>query len=553
MIQSLRWKLKDVLGKSKHFSSQLKINSLAADILVSRGIKPNQINSFLNSSVKDLFSPQLLPNINKAKQRINEAIKKKEKVMVLGDYDVDGVISLAIFYQFSKNYPHAFSFYIPHRVKEGYGLTKDVVEQAQKEGKKLIIAFDCGTNSYSEIEYAKSLNIDIVVIDHHLPKEKLPNPVALVNPRIKKSKYPFFDLPAAGLTFKLLQFLEEDDCYQVLDLVALSIVCDVVPLLGENRILLKEGIKHLRKSNRAGIKALCQIAKINQKNINNFHIGFILGPRINASGRIAHAKDALELFLTEDLEKAKKVALKLNKYNQLRKNVEKQILREAEEIIKNNLCGEHALVIGSDGWHPGVLGIVASRLKDRYRRPSFVVSFDKGIAKGSGRSTEEIHLMEMLDQCSHSLSSYGGHKKAVGMELKQNNLDDFRKSINEAIKKNIDLKDSISFLEIDAKLNFQQINIDLVQDMELLQPYGEGNPKPIFLVQGVTKKKGIEKNRYRYSLWLTAGNRTFEAIIYNKDLAEIMNYGKEFDIVFSLDKDNYHNNPRLILRDCRLA
>lgn len=553
MIQPLRWKLKDVLGKSKHFSSQLKINSLVADILVSRGIKPNQINSFLRPSLKDLFSPQLLPNIEKAKQRINEAIKKKEKAMVLGDYDVDGVISLAIFYQFSKNYPHTFSFYIPHRVKEGYGLTKDVVEQAQKEGKKLIIAFDCGTNSYSEIEYAKSLDIDVVVIDHHLPQERLSNPVALVNPRIKKSKYPFFDLPAAGLAFKLLQFLEEDDCYQVLDLVALSIVCDVVPLLGENRILLKEGIKNLRKSNRAGIKALCQIAKINQENINNFHIGFILGPRINASGRIAHARDALELFLTDDLEKAKKIALKLNKYNQLRKNVEKQILREAEEIIKNNLCGEHALVIGSDGWHPGVLGIVASRLKDKYRRPSFVVSFNKGIAKGSGRSTEAIHLMEMLDQCSQSLSSYGGHKKAVGMELKQNNLDNFRKSINEAIKKNIDLKDSISFLEIDAKLNFQQINIDLVKDIELLQPYGEGNQKPIFLAKRVTKKKGIEKNRYRYSLWLTAGDRTFEAIVYNKDLAEIMNYGKEFDIVFSLEKDNYHNNPRLILRDCRLA
>ncbi|MCF7916664.1 MAG: hypothetical protein K9L61_02685, partial [Candidatus Omnitrophica bacterium] len=240
-------------------------------------------------------------------------------------------------------------------------------------------------------------------------------------------------------------------------------------------------------------------------------------------------------------------------YNQLRKNVEKQILKEAEEIIKNNLCGEHALVLGSSGWHPGVLGIVASRLKDRYGRPSFVVSFDQGVAKGSGRSTEEIHLIDMLDKCSDFLSSYGGHKKAVGMELEEDNLDCFRENINAVIKKDTDLKESLPILEIDAKLNFKQINIELVKDIELLYPYGEGNPKPIFLAEGIAKKKGIEKNRYRYSLWLTDGQRTFEAIIYSKDLAEIMNYGERFDIVFSLDRDNYHNSPRLSLRDCRLA
>jgi single-stranded-DNA-specific exonuclease len=309
----------------------------------------------------------------------------------------------------------------------------------------------------------------------------------------------------------------------------------------------------LRKSSRAAIKALCQIAKIKQENISNFHIGYILGPRINASGRIAHAKEALKLFLTGDLKEACQLASTLNKYNILRKNVEKQILKEAENKIKSDLCSEHALVVGGSGWHPGVLGIVASRLKDRYSRPSFVVSLDNGVAKGSGRSTEAVHLMDMLHKCSGSLTTYGGHKKAVGMQLEEKNLDIFRENINLAIRENIDPKDCIPVLKIDAKLEFNQITADFIDGLNLLYPYGEANPKPIFLSKKVKKKKDIQRLRGRYLLWLTDGERTFETILYSKDLAEIIRYGKEFDIVFSLDKNNYSNYPQLVLRDCRLA
>ncbi|MFO8053106.1 MAG: single-stranded-DNA-specific exonuclease RecJ [Candidatus Omnitrophota bacterium] len=548
-----RWQIKDISKQAEKISAKLKIEPALVSIVLNRGVKEDQITSFLYPSLDNLFSPELLPDVSKAKKRIKEAISKKEKVMVLGDYDVDGVTSLAVFNQFAKNHPDIFSFYIPDRIKEGYGLSQEVIKAAKLEKKKLIIAFDCGTNSYQEIEDAKELGIDVIVVDHHLPQNKMPKPVALINPKIKNSKYPFSDLTAAALAFKLIQFIEQRDSYQLLDLVALSIVCDVAPLLGENRILLKEGIKCLRKSNRPAIKALCQIAKINQRNISSFHIGYILGPRINASGRIAHAKDALDLFLTEDIKEAKESALKLNQHNKLRKNVQNQILKEAEERVKTDLCGEHALVIGDKGWHPGVLGIVASRLKDRYRRPSIVVSFDKGVAKGSGRSVEGVHLMDMLDKCSSSLTSYGGHKKAVGMELAEEKLDLFRQDINLAISEDINLKDFMPTLEIDAKLNFRQINTKLVEELGLLYPYGEANPKPVFLAEGIKKKRDIQKVRSRYSLWLTDGDRIFEAILYNKDLAEIINYGEKFNIVFSLDKDNYHNHPRLILRDCRLA
>ncbi len=552
-MQRNLWKIKDNFGQGRYLAKKFGLSPVIADIIINRGVKEEEAEPFLNSSLDYLHRPDLLPDIKKAKKRIKQAVTKQEKVMVFGDYDVDGIISLAVFNEFAKKFPDTFSFYIPHRVKEGYGLSRQVIGKAKKNKIDLIITFDCGVNSCQEIEYAKSLGIETVVIDHHLPQAQLPRPVALVCPKRADSKYPFLDLTAGALSFKLLQVLEQDDCYQVLDLVALSIVCDVAPLLGENRILLKAGIKVLRESNRKAIKALCEAAKIKQENITTFHIGYILGPRINASGRIAHAREALKLFFTDSLKESCRIALELNKYNQLRKNVEKQILKEAEQKIRDTSAGEHALVIGNSGWHPGVLGIVASRLKDRYCRPSFVVSFDKGVARGSGRSTEGIHLIEMLHKCSDSLINYGGHKKAVGMELKEEKLDIFRENINLAIQESIGPKGFLPSLEIDAKLKLRQINIDFINQLDLLYPYGEANPKPLFLAEGLQKKQNIQKVKSGYSLWLTDADMVFEAITYSKDLAEILSFGKKLDIVFSLERGGYHNHPRLILRDCRLA
>lgn len=547
------WKLKNGSGEGKNLAKKFGLNPIIADIILNRGVKEEEFHSFLFPSFDFLHSPFLLPDIKKAQKRISQAVQNKEKVMVLGDYDVDGIVSLAIFNEFARKFPGVFSFYIPHRVKEGYGLSCRVIKQAKKEKKDLIITFDCGVNSHKEVEHANSLGIDVVIVDHHLPQAKLPEAAALVNPKRDDSKYPFSDLTAGALSFKLLQVLEGKDCYHALDLVALSIVCDVAPLLGENRILLKEGINILRKSKRTAIKALCRAARVNQENLTNFHIGYILGPRVNASGRIAHAEDAFKLFLSENPEESYQMALKLNKYNDLRKGIERQIFKEAEQKIDNCFAGEHALVVGKSGWHPGVLGVVASRLKDKYRRPSFVVSFDKGVGKGSGRSVEGVHLINMLDKCSDFLTVYGGHKKAVGMELEEGKLNTFRESINLAIQENIGPKGFLPVLDIDVKLNFCQIDTDFINQLEMLYPYGEANPKPIFLAENIRKKKDIQKGRLGYSVWLTDRNRVLEAVTYNKDLVEIIRYAKKLDIVFSLEKDNYHNHPRLALRDCRLA
>ncbi len=547
------WKINPFLAPPEKLVKKFNLNPVIARIMINRGVREEQVEAFFSSRLDLLHPPSLLPDIEKAKDRIERAVARKERVMVFGDYDVDGIVSLAIFNEFAKKFSNIFSFYIPHRVKEGYGLTKKAVAKAKKNKVSLILTFDCGINSCCEVEYANSLGIDVLIVDHHLPKNELPAADAVVNPKRNDSKYPFSDLTAAGLSFKLLQVLEEKDSYQALDLVALSIVSDVAPLVGENRILLKEGINTLRRSKRAAIRALCQAAKIKQENIDNFHIGYILGPRVNASGRIAHAQDSLSLFLTDDFEKSYQLALKLNKYNQLRKNVEKQILKEAEKQIKNKLCGEHALVVGDSGWHPGVLGIVASRLKDKYCRPSFVVSFDGGVAKGSGRSTEGVHLIDMLDKCSDFLTIYGGHKKAVGMELEEEKLDAFRESINLAIQENIGPKGFLPVLEIDLQLQFNQIDNVLVDSLKALWPYGEGNPKPLFLSKNLTKKKDIQKAKTGYSFWATDGQKVFETVTYDDNLAEIIKYGDRLDIVYSLEKNGYHNHPRLVLRDCRLA
>jgi len=419
------WKIKELDSRVKSLAGELKLSPFLVQVLLNRGVAEEDFTSFLNPAPEFLHSPYLLPDINKAAQRVRKAIKGKEKVLVFGDYDVDGITSLAIFHEFAKDFPGTFSFYIPHRIEEGYGLNTAAIVKAKEDGVGLIIAFDCGTNAQPEISTARSLNIDIIVIDHHHPKDNLNPGFALVNPKLKSSKYPFSDLSAGALSFKFLQVLTGSDCHPVLDLVALSLVCDVTPLVGENRSLLHEGLKVIRKSRRPALRALCQATRIKQEYIDTFHIGYILGPRINASGRVAHAEDSLQLFLASDDKTAFDLALKLGEYNQLRKNIELQILREVEERIREDIAGVGAIVVSHNDWHPGVLGIVASRLKEKYYKPSFVISFDRDIGRGSGRSIAGVHLIEMLDKCADSLLVYGGHSRAAGVEIRKDELDNF--------------------------------------------------------------------------------------------------------------------------------
>ncbi|NQT28362.1 MAG: single-stranded-DNA-specific exonuclease RecJ [Candidatus Omnitrophica bacterium] len=547
------WKIKELNPKAKELAKAYDISVFLAQVFLNRGIKEEDFKGVLDPKFVSLHCPSLLPDIEKAVARIKQAVQREEKVLVFGDYDVDGITSLAIFHEFANEFPKTFSFYIPHRIKEGYGLNKEAIARAKEEEVSLIIAFDCGTGAVEEIALAKSLKMDVIVVDHHLIGENPIKPFAFINPQRKDSKYPCKDLSAGALSFKLLQALTGSLPEQVLDLVALSLVCDVVPLKGENRALLRGGLKAIRQSPRLAIKALCKAGSVKQENIDTFHIGYILGPRINASGRVAHAQESLELFLTEDESKAQGIASKLGEYNKLRRSIEAQILKEAEQRIGDNGGSEYAIVVAGDGWHPGVLGIVASRLASKYYRPSFVFSLNQNSGKGSARSIESVHLVEALDRCADSLLAYGGHSKAAGLEIEREELENFREKINALIKEDSCSQDFIPTINVDALIDFSNIDMGLAEGLEKLKPYGEGNPKPLFAAYNISKKGSPKKINSFYSLWLEDGETTYEAICYDKDILKVIDYADSFNIVFSLQVNYYHNTPKLIIRDCRLS
>ncbi len=552
-VKGFTWKVRELDERIKELASKYNISLFLAQIFINRNIPEKDFNSFLNPSISDFHSYTSLPDIKKGVNRIKKAVKNKEKTLVYGDYDVDGITSLAIFYEFAEKYPDIFSFYIPHRIKEGYGLNKDIISQAKDNNISLIVAFDCGTNSSKEIELAHSLDIDIIIIDHHHSKEGLTPSFAFINPKREGSDYPYPDLSAGALSFKFLQALTGENCYEVLDLVALSTVCDVVPLIGENRALVREGLKVLRNSPRAAIKALCKSGSIKQENIDIFHIGFILGPRINAAGRISHAQESLDLFLSRDEDKAYNMAAILNKHNLLRKKIETSILQEAERIVEENIRNNSAIIVSGEGWHVGVLGIVASRLAAKYYKPAFVISFDKDLGVGSARSIEDIHLIKTLDKCSESLVVYGGHSKAAGIQINKNELENFTKSINNIIGKGLDVKEFIPSLDIDGSLTFNDFSINFIEDIDKLKPYGEGNIRPLFVTYNVIKKTEPKKIKWGYSIWLSNQTKVFEAVINDKKILEFLTKSNKFDIVYSLEKNTYYNSIRLVIRDCRLS
>ena len=547
------WNIKELDQKCIKLSTKLRLSPILIQILFNRDIEVSEIQSFLYPSRLNLNSAYLLPDMKKAVKRIRQAIDNDEGIFVVGDYDVDGVTSLAIFHEYLKGNSNKFWFYIPHRVHERYGLTKTAVKQAKKEGATLIVAFDCGTSDDKEIDYANSLGMDVIVVDHHHCRKDLPKAYALINPKRKDSNYPFKELSSAALSFKLLQALKEDMCQEALDLVALSLVCDVVPLVGENRVLLREGLKVIRQSKREAIKALCSASSIKQNNIDTFHMGFVLGPRINASGRVAHAEEALELFLTDNKTKIKELVSKLCEYNKLRKGIEADILKEAEAAVSRDSFDDHAIVVASEGWHPGVLGIVASRLVDRYYRPAFVISFDDEIGKGSARSIHSVHLMQMLEDASDHLHLYGGHKKAAGIHIHKNKIDKFRDKINTFVKENVAAKDLIPVLDVDATVDFEDITMTFIEQIQLLKPFGEGNKQPLFASFNLKKKGQPQKINRGYSVWLSNGKRTFEAIVYDKEILELIGFGDRFDIVYTLDRNTFYNTPKLTIKDLRLA
>lgn len=548
-----RWRIKSqVSEKVRLLGKEYSISPVVIQLLLDRGI--DNFKDFLYPSVNSLFEPSLLPDIDKGVERVRRAIESGEHIFIYGDYDVDGITSLTILNEYLKHTKAKYSFYIPHRLYEGYGLNKKAITEIKDRGAKLIVCLDCGTNSYEEVSYAKQLGIDIVIIDHHQPKDGLNIPYAFINPRRKDSLYPFKELSSACLAFKFVQMLGNRHFNELMGLAALSVVCDVVPVIGENRIILSEGIKILRKAPWLAIKSLCKVAGIKTESIDVFHLGYILGPRINSSGRMESAHLSLDLFLCDDDRRADFIAQQLNNHNKMRQNIEANIMREAVARVEGlNLLDNYALVIEGNNWHIGVLGIVASHLVERYYRPTFVLSCNEKIAKGSGRSPEAFPLIDALNQCSQYLHNYGGHKKAAGVEIFNCNIDMFRNELNLLAKKMLTKDDLTPLLEIDLELLFSDVDISLAENINLMKPFGESNPEPLFITRRVKVKAPPQKiNNGMFNVWLTDGRYVFEGVFYEKDgFRYFFEKGGNLDIVYNLRKNNFYNAVKLFIRDIR--
>lgn len=513
-----KWQLNEVNDElADKIANEFNISKIVASIIANKGLKNNnEIEVFLHPRRGDFHDPFLMPDMDKAVARIIQAIDNKEKVAIYGDYDVDGITSSTVLHRFLEERGLHTDIYIPNRLNEGYGLNKKEIEAIAETKHTLIITVDCGITGYDEIEYAKTFGIDTVVTDHHEPPEKLPDAIAVVDCKRKDNKYPFNGLAGVGVAFKLTQALAiklnlpEESYLKYLDIVCVGTISDIVPLVDENRTISKLGLRLVKQTRNIGLKVLLE--SIGYKKIDSNTISFGIAPRINACGRMGHEKEALKLFLTNNIEEAKQITQKLNEYNLQRQEIEKRIFDEAQELMQNPEEQKlPCIVLRKENWHHGVIGIVSSKITDMYFKPSILMCIEEGnIAKGSGRSIPGFDIHEALENCKENIKQFGGHSMAIGITIDNDKFDDFKKQIEEYAE-NKQISEIVPVLNIDEKVQLKNINLSDIKDLELLEPFGEANKPPIFqinnlkiesirtLTQGKHLKLDVKEENTRFS------------------------------------------------------
>ncbi len=478
----------------EYLSRNASISAVFAQVLVNRGLKDvKSIKDFLFPSIENLHDPFLMPDTGKAVERIKTAMAKNETVLVCGDYDADGITSTALLVSTLRTLGLKTYYHIPNRMTEGYGFSKEGIKKAQTIGAGLIITVDCGISSEEEVSMSMSLGIDVIITDHHEPPARLPDALAIVNPRRADSEYPFKHLSGVGVAYKLAQALTQDAGYKIhdreleglLELVAIGTVADSVPLTGENRILAAYGLKALNNNlDKPWIYSFKKTSGMDKKNFCSRTLSFTIIPRINAAGRLGNADEVVELFLTQDKDKAEEIALFLDEQNRKRQRIEEDVFKSALDMIDvHNL--ENAIVLHSPSWHQGVIGIVASRLVEIFYRPTFMFSVKDGIAKGSARSIPPFHIYKGISECSELLLAYGGHSQAAGLKILIENIPAFKEQINSLIQNTLSSENIIPTIEIDAGVELLEINSSLVKEIELLQPFGASNEPPVLGAKGL--------------------------------------------------------------------
>ena len=566
MTKERKWILKDPADPEKvgRLSAELGIDRVLAELLVKRGVETfEQARSFFRPSLDDLHDPFLMKDMDKAVKRLRTAITTEEGILVYGDYDVDGTTAVALVYSFLRRYSTNVDFYIPDRYEDGYGLSYRGIDWAKEHGFSLIITLDCGIKANEKVDYAASLGLDVIICDHHLPESTIPAAVAVLDPKREDDNYPFDDLSGCGVGFKLVQaYSREYDIpfetlIPLLDLLVVSISADLVSMTGENRVLAHFGLRQLNENPRKGLQAIATLSKLEPGHLSIDDIVFKIGPRINAAGRMESGRLAVELLTSSDEHSAAVVGEKINDNNNERKSIDREITQEALEMVQSGaaLSSSAATIVYNPNWNKGVVGIVASRLVEAFYKPTIVLTKSNDFITGSARSVAGFDLYEAIDSCADLMENFGGHVYAAGLTLREENLPEFVRRIEEFISKRITQEMLTPFTEIDARLEFSQITPKFFRLLKQFQPFGPGNTNPVFQTENVYdggKGRKVGADGVHMKLDLIDEKQPFHqipAIAFN--MSEYFDYikaGNPFDICYSIVENYYRGTSTMQLR-----
>ncbi|MCM1293196.1 MAG: single-stranded-DNA-specific exonuclease RecJ [Bacteroides sp.] len=528
-----------------------------SELLAQRGITSiEEAEKFFHPALRDLYDPFLMPDMDKAVARLNKAMGKKERILVFGDYDVDGTTAVALVYKYLLQFYSNISYYIPTRYDEGYGISMRTIDMAAEQGVKLIIILDCGIKAIDEIAYARTLGIDFIICDHHVPDDDLPQAAAILNPKLEGSTYPCPHLSGCGVGFKLMQGfaisngIPTTDLEGMLDLVAVSIAADIVPMVDENRIMAYHGLRRINSNPNMGLRAIIRICGLTGKEITISDVIFKIGPRINASGRMQSGREAVELLVSRDASEAYQIAKSIDQYNKDRKELDKRITEEANAILESR--GEmdsdkKSIVIYNKDWHKGIIGIVASRLTELYYKPSVVLTLANGLATGSSRSVQGFDIYKAVDASRDLLENFGGHPYAVGLSLKEENIPEFTRRFEAYVAEHIRPEQLQPLLDIDAFITFSEITPAFIATLRKFVPFGPGNSKPVFCTRnvmdfGTSKLVGRNLEHIKFELVDDTSGKVFNGIAFNMaDQFEYIHSRRPFDICYTIE-DNKHQS-----------
>lgn len=535
----------------KRIQDTYDVSEIMAKLMIARNIEFDEINSFLKGSLDDLKDPYELKDMEKLVERIDKAIKNNEKICIYGDYDVDGITSITIMYQFLTKLGAHVMYYLPDRLIEGYGINNNALDEIKDKGVSLVITVDCGITATAEVEHAKEIGLDICITDHHECGETIPDAIAIVNPKRKDSSYSFKLLAGVGVAFKTITAisikynLPKEEYLRFIDIVAIGTISDIVPLIGENRIISKYGLKAMAQTENIGLKALIKL--VNSKDMDSMMVSFGMAPRINACGRMGNASAAVKLLLEKNEAKAEQMALGLDDLNQERKNVETIIYEDAINMIKDKgLESKNSIVLYNSSWHNGVIGIVASRLVNMYYKPVILLTKEHGTIRGSGRCPSGFSIYDALTECKESVIQFGGHELAAGLSLEEEKIDEFINAFEIASSKR---SESLSeqIIEIDAEVQRKDLNGQLIKDIRAMKPYGQSNQVPVFLYKGL-KVNAIRtiKDEKHLKLVLKDDKSLIDAVGFSMgSRRDEIRIGDKVDVVGTIELNSY-NTPKTI-------